>query len=397
MAESDKDKGRLLYIGQNDSTIDTLEATSQVELTVQENGLAAINWINNNIDEYDRIDAVLCSLNIRGMNAYGLYNHMAFNNLLNKIPFIVIASKFEFESRDFAYKSGVDDYYAMPLDIAKLKRRVIFLKRFKASHEKLKQELALKDFETDPYKTPFLKRTFDIVMSGTALLLLSPVLIGTMLAIRLESKGKVFYASKRVGANFREFDFYKFRSMYPDADKRLKEVEHLNQYKGEEVGEECPRCAALPTGVYCSPVLKTDEGDNICEYFYLKQKNAKAAFLKIENDPRITKVGKFIRNTSIDELPQLINILKGDMSVVGNRPLPVGEANAITKSRWSRRFKAAAGLTGLWQVELRGKDGEMSEEERFELDNTYAEKNSFWGDINLIFRTFKIFVQKGSV
>jgi len=394
---SDPDKGRLLYIGQNDSTIDSLEAHSEIILTVKENGLAAINWINNNIDEYDKMDAVLCSLNIRGMNAYALHNHMAFNNLLNKIPFIVIASKFEFESRDFAYKSGVDDYFAMPLDIVKIKRRVIFLKRFKASHEKLKKELALKDFETDPYRTPFVKRAFDIIMSGGALLVLSPLLLITMIAIRLESKGKVFYASKRVGANFREFDFYKFRSMYPDADKRLKDVEHLNQYNVVDVGDECPRCAALPTGVYCSPVLKTDDDENICEYFYLKKKNAKAAFLKIENDPRITKVGKIIRNTSIDELPQLINILKGDMSVVGNRPLPVGEANAITKSRWSRRFKAAAGLTGLWQVELRGKDGEMSEEERFELDNRYAENNSFIGDIKLIIRTFKIFIQKGSV
>lgn len=393
----DSDKGRILYIGQNDSTIDSLEAHSEIILTVKENGLAAINWINNNIDEFDKMDAVLCSLNIKGMNAYALHNHMAFNNLLNKIPFIVIASKFEFESRDFAYKSGVDDYFAMPLDIVKIKRRVIFLKRFKASHEKLKKELALKDFETFPYRTPFIKRLFDVTMSGGALLVLSPLLLVTMIAIRLESKGKVFYASKRVGANFREFDFYKFRSMYPDADKRLKDVEHLNQYNNADVGDECPRCAALPAGVYCSPVLKTDDDENICEYFYLKKKNAKAAFLKIENDPRITKVGKFIRNTSIDELPQLINILKGDMSVVGNRPLPVGEANAITKSRWSRRFKAAAGLTGLWQVELRGKDGEMSEEERFELDNRYAENNSFIGDMKLIFRTFKIFIQKGSV
>lgn len=394
---TDLDKGRLLYIGRNIQTIEALKAHPEVILTVKENGLAAINWINNNIEEFDTLDAILCSLNVKGMNAYSLYNHMAFNNLLNKIPFIVIASRFEFDSREKAYLSDVDDYYAMPIDIDKLKMRVRFLKKFKESHAKLKQEIALKDFETHPYITPFVKRAFDITMSGFAILALSPVLIITMIAIRLESKGKVFYASKRVGANFREFDFYKFRSMYPDADKRLKEVEHLNQYKGNDIGDECPRCKSLPSGVYCSPVLKMDDGQNTCEYFYIQKKNAKAAFLKIENDPRITKVGKFIRNTSIDELPQLINILKGDMSVVGNRPLPVGEANAITKSKWARRFKAAAGLTGLWQVELRGKDGGMSEEERFELDNQYAAHNSFWGDLVLIFRTFKIFIQKGSV
>jgi len=394
---TDIEKGRLLYIGRNTDTIDMLEEHPEVILTVKENGLAAINWINNNIDDYDNFDAILVSLNIKGMNAFSLYDHMVFHNLLNKIPFIVIASKFEFASREIAYKSSVDDYYAMPLDIDKLKMRVRFLKKFKQSHGKLKQEIALKDFETHPYKIPFIKRTFDIVMSASALLALSPILIATMIAIRLESKGKVFYASKRVGANFYEFDFYKFRSMYPDADQRLKEVEHLNQYQGDDVGDECPRCKAMPKGVYCSPVLKMDDGSNLCEYFYLQKKNSKAAFLKIENDPRITKVGKFIRNKSIDELPQLINILKGDMSVVGNRPLPVGEANAITKSRWARRFKAAAGLTGLWQVELRGKDGDMSEEERFEYDNQYARNNSFWGDIVLIFRTLNIFIQKGSV
>jgi len=394
---SDKEKGMILYIGKDQETIEQLQKESEIVLTIKENGLSTLNWISNNIVEFDKFDAILCSLNIKGMKAYSLYNHMKYNDLLNNIPFIVVARKFEFASRSYAYEMGVDDYYTLPIDVEKLEHRVEFLKKTIALKNTTTQNAVLTDFETHPYSTPFLKRTFDIVMSGGALLALSPILIATMIAIRLESKGKVFYASKRVGANFYEFDFYKFRSMYPDADKRLKDVAHLNQYDGEKVSDICPRCEALPEGVYCSPLLKTDENEDQCEYLYLKKKNAKAAFLKIENDPRITKVGGFIRNKSIDELPQLINILKGDMSIVGNRPLPVGEANAITKSKWARRFKTAAGLTGLWQVELRGHDGEMSEEERFELDNKYAEDNSFWGDINLIFRTLRIFIQKGSV
>jgi lipopolysaccharide/colanic/teichoic acid biosynthesis glycosyltransferase len=129
----------------------------------------------------------------------------------------------------------------------------------------------------------------------------------------------------------------------------------------------------------------------------IKRQNAKKAFLKIQNDPRITKVGKFIRNTSIDELPQLFNVLKGDMSIVGNRPLPVYEAYAITKSHWARRFRAAAGLTGLWQVELRGRGGFMSEEERFVLDNRYAQNNSFLGDLRLLAKTVPIIFQKADV
>jgi lipopolysaccharide/colanic/teichoic acid biosynthesis glycosyltransferase len=388
---------RILYIGNNQETIEQLSNAKYIDLLIKDNGLAAIQWINSNISEYDQIDAVLCSLGIKGMNAYALFNHMQFHNLLNKIPFIVVAQRFEFASRTLARTNKVDDYYAFPLHIENLIARIEFLKKFKASYSQANVKKTIEDLENHPYKTPFLKRSFDIIMSGGALLALSPVLLATMVAIRMESKGKVFYSSKRVGANFHEFGFYKFRSMYQDADKRLKEVEHLNQYQGDDLGDECPRCKSLPQGVFCSPTLKQDDNTEICEYFYIKKKNAKAAFLKVENDPRITKVGKFIRNTSIDELPQLINILKGDMSIVGNRPLPVGEANAITKSRWSRRFNAAAGLTGLWQVELRGKDGGMSEEERFELDNTYAENNSFWGDTKLILRTLKIFIQKGSV
>ena len=184
--------------------------------------------------------------------------------------------------------------------------------------------------------------------------------------------------------------------MYANADNRIKEVEHLNIYEADEIEAICPRCSQLEEGKYCSPVVYYD-GDKMCEYIAIKKRNAKKAFLKIKDDPRITKVGKFIRNTSIDELPQLFNILKGDMSIVGNRPLPVTEAEAITKQGWGKRFQAAAGLTGLWQVELRGRDGIMSEEERFKLDNDYADNNSFWGDIKLIFRTFKIFIQKENV
>jgi lipopolysaccharide/colanic/teichoic acid biosynthesis glycosyltransferase len=130
--------------------------------------------------------------------------------------------------------------------------------------------------------------------------------------------------------------------------------------------------------------------------------NKKSAFVKIVDDPRITKVGKFIRNTSIDELPQLINVIKGDMSIVGNRPLPVYEAEMLTQDSLSKRFLAPAGITGLWQVELRGKGGVMSEDERKRLDNEYADhfkdgKYSFWYDIGLILRTIPAMFQKSAV
>ena len=136
----------------------------------------------------------------------------------------------------------------------------------------------------------------------------------------------------------------------------------------------------------------------MCEKDYLDtQKNkAGAAFFKLKDDPRITKIGKFIRNTSIDELPQLWNVIIGDMSIVGNRPLPLYEAEKLTTDKYALRFLAPAGITGLWQVEKRGK-GSMSEEERLQLDNVYASNHSFLNDIKLICKTIPALFQKENV
>ncbi|MDP5093358.1 MAG: sugar transferase [Polaribacter sp.] len=258
---------------------------------------------------------------------------------------------------------------------------------------------------------PLSKRIFDIVVASTVLLIASPFLLLIILAIRLESKGKVYYISKRVGR--KTFDFYKLRSMRTGSDELLKKLAaEKNQYKKEEVKSEvnlldipCPKCSALPEGETCSPIMYIDT-HQICDYWFNIQKREAAksnsTFVKIVDDPRITKVGKFIRNTSIDELPQLINVLKGDMSIVGNRPLPVYEAEMLTGDDLSKRFLAPPGITGLWQVELRGKGGKMSEEERMRLDNEYADQfvgdnYSFWYDIKLILRTIPALFQSDTV
>ena len=128
-----------------------------------------------------------------------------------------------------------------------------------------------------------------------------------------------------------------------------------------------------------------------------KEEDINNAFVKIEDDPRITKVGKFIRKFSIDELPQLFNILKGDMSIVGNRPLPLYEAEKLTADASIDRFMAPAGLTGLWQVEERGRGGAMSAEERKQLDITYGQTYNFLLDMKIILKTFTAFKQKGNV
>lgn len=246
------------------------------------------------------------------------------------------------------------------------------------------------------FQLPLWKRIFDITFSSVALLCLSPLLILTIIAIRLESRGPIIYKSKRVGSNYDIFDFLKFRSMYMDADKRLKEFLALNQYREEQTKDQTDSRSVAETN--SSTLLVADDfittEQELLQNRRTQQKNA---FVKFENDPRITKVGGFIRKYSIDELPQLINILKGDMSIVGNRPLPLYEAELLTTDEYIERFMAPAGLTGLWQVEKRGDQGALSAEERKQLDIKYARDFSFGTDINIICRTFTAFVQKENV
>ena len=401
----------ILYIGNDQSVAGLLRSSGYFTVTVMGNPLSAIFWLTDNqfkifdldkdtrfdikYEEKQVVDAIICELVLPGINAFSFFRRLKLNKLYQKIPFIVISFFKDYSAKKNAYSIGIDDFYHQGINPENLLNRILLLKKFKSEFEN-KTIAVDTNVSFNAYQTPFIKRTFDLLVAGTALLILSPLMLLTMIAIWIESRGKVYYFSKRVGANYKIFDFYKFRSMYPDADKRLKEVEHLNQYLGEAVEEKCLECAKLSAGQYCSPLVYYD-GEQVCERIANKRRSARKAFLKIKDDPRITKVGRLIRMTSIDELPQLINVLTGDMSIVGNRPLPLNEAEALTKKKWSRRFRAAAGLTGLWQVEKRGRTGPMSEEERFALDNYYAEHCSFWSDIVIIFRTFSALFQKENV
>jgi hypothetical protein len=204
--------------------------------------------------------------------------------------------------------------------------------------------------------------------------------------------------------------------MYIDAEERLKDLsKDHNQYAEKEEEDEHKTITAplgdeaeqdmLDMGMESEMMISDEEimliGDDfvVAESDFNKKKveDINNAFVKIENDPRITKVGKFIRKYSIDELPQLFNILKGDMSIVGNRPLPLYEAEKLTADSSIDRFMAPAGLTGLWQVEERGKGGNMSAEERKQLDITYGQTYNFMLDMKIIFRTLFAFVQKDNV
>ncbi|EDM38227.1 putative glycosyltransferase [Pedobacter sp. BAL39] len=258
--------------------------------------------------------------------------------------------------RNRAIKAKIHDLYFYPYNVEDLKDRLNFLIKFKLIKPNIEQLSVIK--KQREYQIPTLKRVFDVVSSGFILLLLSPILLIVAILIKLDSKGPVIYKSKRVGTGYKIFDFYKFRSMKSGADKELKSLSALNQYADDGSGTN--------------------------------------AFVKIKNDPRITKLGNFLRNSSLDELPQLINVLKGDMSLVGNRPLPLYEAEMLTSNEWSLRFLGPSGLTGLWQISKRGK-GDMSDTERKKLDNFYAKNYSIWFDLSIILKTFPALIQKEKV
>jgi exopolysaccharide biosynthesis polyprenyl glycosylphosphotransferase len=189
------------------------------------------------------------------------------------------------------------------------------------------------------------KRLLDIIGALGGLLLLSPLLLAVAAAIRLDSRGPVLFSQKRAGTDEKIFICYKFRSMYEDADRRQEELESLNEADG--------------------PIFK------------------------IREDLRITPVGHFLRRWSIDELPQLVNVLKGEMSLVGPRPLPVRDFQRMEEAH-KRRLGAVPGMTGYWQISGRSN---LSFEDMVRLDLYYIENWSLSFDIKIIFRTLAAVVR----
>ena len=351
-------------------------------------------WKHEHID----ISVVLSCGEITGAAGTALFETLA-DKKFPDVPFIICASTATDQLKKLALKTGVADVFTTIPDAFSLKVRLSFLIE---NWQQLRIKTIANTFKR--YRTPLAKRIFDVFFASVALLVLSPVFLLIAMLLKLESKGPVFYYSLRVGTGYKLFKFYKFRSMYVNADQRLKDLKHLNQYnantqiKSKEVKDGitlCEQCAMK--GTQCQSLIYSDT-TQWCErqYFTYQKANSGSAFIKIKDDPRITRVGNFIRNLSIDELPQLWNVLIGDMSIVGNRPLPLYEAEKLTTDTHVLRFLAPAGMTGLWQVEKRGK-GDMSEEERLMLDNVYAQNHSFAKDIRLILRTIPAVFQKENV
>ena len=393
----------ILYVGKSTETFKQCAEEKNSTLIAVKNSIECIQVLKSN----NNIDVIICSYNLPGNTGLYLFDILKKESILQNRPFILVSDEYSSSLFAEAFSKSINDYFvSSSTAVTQIIERAQSLYKLKDLNKAVIDNVV----PQETYKLPLSKRIFDIVFASSVLICVAPLLLVIMLAIRLESKGKVYYISKRVGR--KTFDFYKLRSMRSGSDELIKKLaQENNQYNKEQTittidfDAPCPKCSKLLEGKMCSPLLHIDSKE-ICDYWFNTQKNeierTNSTFIKIANDPRITKIGRFIRNTSIDELPQLINVIKGDMSIVGNRPLPVYEAEFLTKDNMSKRFLAPAGITGLWQVELRGRGGEMSEEERMRLDNEYADhftgnNYSFWYDIKLILRTFPGLIQKSTV
>jgi len=195
------------------------------------------------------------------------------------------------------------------------------------------------------------KRLFDLTITILCMPLLLPLFLLVAIAIKLDSPGPIFFVQQRVGLRKRLFPMYKFRSMRIDAEEKMKEIEHLNEAEG--------------------PIFK------------------------MKNDPRVTMVGNFLRKTSLDELPQLINVIRGHMSLVGPRPMSIRDVDLFEKGIQRKRFSVRPGLTCIWQISGRS---DLPFDDWLKLDLEYIETWSLWLDFKILIKTLPaVIFSKGAV
>lgn len=383
-------KLKILHVGVDPEFISPVTFEGyKVEISTTDNPFSASQWIAEN----GQPDGVICESKLTGDHGLDFFDFWIDQfDAEKKIPFFILDDEKNQDTIEKVQEKGINEIYIKPTPIETIISRILILKK---NNLITNVPGISKSISFTSYETPFFKRTFDIVFAFVGLILLSPLLLIFIIAIRIESKGKALYLSKRVGSGYKVFDIYKLRSMYTNADKRLQELSHLNQYL-----KEAHPSTSVKHSLLEKPALHQSKGDEKKETGTIKL-DSETASIRFENDPRHTKIGHILWKSGIDRWPQLINVVKGDMSFVGNRPLPMYEAELLTTSDLKKRLYAPAGMTGLWKIEARRKYKAMSSEARKDLDNTYAEiaknKYSFWRDIWIILRTIPAIFQKKNV
>ncbi len=316
-------------MGNTPSFARTLRETNNVVLIQAGNVLEAISIITSGKGPA----AIICEYHLPGKNAVYLYEYLRSCKVYDAVPFILLSSQFSPELLKLAQEKKMDDFYVMSAAVAeKIPGRVQFLVNYR---KKAEEPIAVTS-HGGVFKMPLSKRLFDIAVASTVLIIAAPFLLILMLAIRLESPGKVIYSQQRIGLGNRDFSIYKLRSMRFDQDCVVE------QFAGED-------------------------------------------------DPRITRVGKIIRKLRIDELPQFYNVLRGEMSLIGPRPEQPSFVREFDEKIpfYSYRHVVKPGITGWAQVRQGYVANEDETRVKIEHDFYYIKHCSVMLDIYIVFLTVK--------
>ncbi len=300
-------------------------------------------------DGANRFSFVICDANLDRQLLHSLVDEV--RNAQSPAVFILYTHSLDAAHKAKAIELKADDYLYDALGLNNIIDRIQFLIKLKVN------PVALTAASPGFFRRHWKKRLLNVCVATLLLLALSPLFLLVIILIKLESSGSAFFVSQRVGSNYEVFNFYKFRTMQVGADAQRENLKYLNSY-------------------YSVDRPASDE----------------PFFFKVKNDPRVTRIGRFLRKTSLDELPQLFNVLKGDMSLVGNRPLPLDEAASLTKDEWAVRFLAPSGMTGLWQISKRKQS--MTVAERIDLDLAYRKNMSLRTDLMILLKTLPGMLQK---
>jgi lipopolysaccharide/colanic/teichoic acid biosynthesis glycosyltransferase len=347
--ESKKDKtSLLLYIG-NDAAVLQLIRTHFDQVAHARSHREGLLFLHNRSNELPKAILFESAKDLTDLSS--AMAHSSQKESLASIPSILLSCcKDEINAPAASGPAKPDEIiYTDQLNGEQIAAKIIFWIKLKAAIHSFNEEkkIILPDFYSQgPEWTA--SRLLDIFVSFIGLLFLTPILALIALLIKLDSRGPVFYIAPRAGRGYRIFSFYKFRTMYTDASARQSELLSENEYKPED-----------PRGPF---------------------------FFKMQDDPRATRIGKWLRKTSLDELPQLLNVLKGDISLIGNRPLPLEEASTLTTNSWSKRFLAPAGIVSLWHIQKSDRK-QPSIKERLQYDLMYVRKQHLLLDLWLLIKT----------
>lgn len=342
----------IFYIGENQGFLSTLSESLQQGYSSAVNLQQAISFLKVLQQDKYKLSSVLIDVPYHQLHLKQFATFIRTTAYAD-LPLIYVSTNLaDRELKEIKEGRLIDDVIHPIRDTFTAGERIVFLSKVKKALGKKKTNVNGEKPGTELKNiVDIYKRVFDLVFASVVVVLAAPLFLLIAILIRIDSRGPVFYNSYRAGRGYRIFKFYKFRTMKIGADRMVSSLTHMNLYGGNET-----------------------------------------LFFKACNDPRITRIGAFLRRTSLDELPQLFNVLKGDMSIVGNRPLPLYEASTLTTNEWAERFNAPAGITGLWQVSNQG-HAKMTMQERVEMDITYARKYNLFMDLKILLKTPKAVIQ----